>query len=159
MKKYLGLLLCLMITVTPALANTVKENNYSEELNTASVYDYVTKRIPVNIENDLPNIDPSVQPDQYIAVRQKKIADLQNKQQYYIKYFNLKLQETDSSLQRVKATANSRSAADQASVVSLHERWINEYLDQRNQTVGVLQSYIDKLQSEIQSVAPQPISQ
>ena len=31
MKKYLGLLLCLTFLVTPAMANTVKENNYSEE--------------------------------------------------------------------------------------------------------------------------------
>lgn len=152
MKKYLGLLLCLVIAITPALANTVKENNYSEELNTTSVYDYVTKRIPVNISNDLPNIDPATNPDKYVAVRQKKIADLQKKQEYYIKYFALKLQDTNNSLQRVLATASSRSAQEQASIVALHERWLNEYADQRNQTVGLLQEYINKLQLDIQNV-------
>ena len=143
MKKHLGLLICLAVIITPALANTVKENNYSEELNTTSVYDYVTKRIPVNIEDDIPNIDPATNLNQYIAVRQKKIADLQKKQEYYIKYFALKVQETNTSLQRARAkNANS-------SVIALHERWLAEYADQRNQTVGTLQAYIDRLQSDI----------
>ena len=145
MKKHLGLLLCLVFIMTPAIANTVKENNYSEELNTTSVYDYVTKKIHVNIEDDIPNIDPATNLSKYIEVRQRKIADLQKKQEYYIKYFALKVQETNASLQRAKAkNAN-------ASVIALHERWLSEYADQRNQTVGTLQAYIDKLQSDIQS--------
>ena len=152
MKKYLGLLLCLIFFMTPAIANTVKENNYSEELNTTNVYDYVTKKVHVNINDDIPNIDPSKDPQRYIAVRQRKIADLQQKQEYYIKYFSLKLQDVNASLQRVRATASSRSAQEQASVVALHERWINEFIDQRNQTVGTLQAYIDRMQADIQTV-------
>lgn len=152
MKKYLGLLLCLTFIMTPAIANTVKENNYSEELNTTNVYDYVTKKIHVNIQDDIPNVDPSKEPQKYIELRQRKIADLQQKQEYYIKYFSLKLQDVNASLQRVKATASSRSAQEQASIVALHEKWINEFLDQRNQTVGTLQAYIDKIQADIQNV-------
>lgn len=152
MKKYLGLLLCLTFLVTPAMANTVKENNYSEELNTTNVYDYVTKKVHVNISDDMPNVDPSVDPQRYISIRQNKIADLQKKQEYYIKYFSLKLQDVNASLQRVKATAASRSSQEQASIIALHERWINEFLEQRNQTVGTLQAYIDKIQTEIQNV-------
>lgn len=152
MKKYLGIFLCLTFLVSPAIANTVKENNYSEELNTTSVYDYVTKKIHVNIDRNLPDIDPINDSAKYIEVRTNKINELKEKQNYYIKYFALKLQSTNSSLQRVLATADTRTQEVQNSIIALHQKWLNEFAEQRSQTVDTIQEYIDKLTAEIQEV-------
>lgn len=152
MKKYFGLLLCLAIMMTPAFANTVKQNNYSEELNTQVVSDYVNKRIKVNYsEVNIPGGD-SISNEEKIAVKKRVIADHQAKMAYYNKYYTLKLQDLSNSLQRVQASAGSRSAQDQASIIALHQKNINETIEQRNAVMGIIQSEIDKTQSDIEAL-------
>ena len=152
MKKYLGLLLCLTIMITPALANTVKENRYSEELNTQVVDDYVNKRIKVNFSEISMPSGANLTPADYIAVKERVIADHQAKLAYYNKYYTLKLQDLSNSLDRVKATASTRSSADQASILSLHQRNINETIEQRNAVISIIQGQIDKTQAEIDEI-------
>lgn len=151
MKKYLGLLLCLSMIIIPATANTVKENNYSEELNTQVVSDYVNKRIKVNYsEVDIPS--GNLSNAERIEIKKRIIADHQSKMAYYNKYYTLKLQDLSNSLQRVQSTAGSRSASDQASIIALHERNINETIAQRNAVIAIIQSEIDKTQSDIEAL-------
>ena len=114
MKKYLSLLFLLAVCTTPVMANTVKQNNYSEELNTQVVDDYVNKRIRVNFsEVDLSNVDGinhdgKVTDEEFIIIKQQVIKELQGKMAYYNKYYTLKLQDLSNSLERAKATAYTR---------------------------------------------------
>lgn len=152
MKKYLGLLLCLTIMATPVFANTVKQNNYSEELNTQVVSDYVNKRIKVNYsEVSIPGGD-KLSNEEKIAVKRRVMADHQAKMAYYNKYFTLKLQDLSNSLQRVQSSAGSRSAKDQDAIIALHQKNINETIQQRNAVIGIIQSEIDKTQADIEAL-------
>ena len=152
MKKYLGLLLCLTMVITPAIANTVKENNYSEELNTQVVDDYVNKRIKVNFSEVSMPSGADLTPADYIAVKERVIANHKEKLAYYNKYYTLKLQDLSNSLDRVKATAGTRTPSAQASILALHQQNINETIEQRNAVIGIIQSEIEKTQSEIDAI-------
>lgn len=152
MKNSLGLLLCMVMLISPAFANTVKENNYSEELNTQVVSDYVNKRIKVNYsEVNVPGGD-SISNEEKIEIKKRVIADHQAKMAYYNKYFTLKLQDLSNSLQRVQSSANSRSAEDQAAIIALHQKNINETIEQRNAVIAIIQAEIDKTQADIESL-------
>ena len=152
MKKYLGLLLCLTMMITPAVANTVKENNYSEELNTPVVNDYVNKRIKVNFSEVSVPSSGNLTPADYIAIKEQVIADHQKKLAYYNKYYTLKLQDLSNSLDRVKATSSVRSASAQASILALHQQNIAETIEQRNAVINIIQSEIDRTQAEIDAI-------
>ena len=150
MKKYFGLLLCLTIIATPVFANTVKQNNYSEELNTQVVSDYVNKRIKVNYSEV--SVPDSLSAAEKIEVKKRVIADHQAKMAYYNKYYTLKLQDLSNSLQRVQSSQGSRSAQDQQAIIALHQKNINETIQQRNAVMGIIQSEIDKTQADIEAL-------
>ena len=151
MKKYLGLLLCLTIIATPVFANTVKQNNYSEELNTQVVDDYVNKRIKVNYsEVNVPS--GNLTNAEKIEIKKRVIADHQAKMAYYNKYFTLKLQDLSNSLQRVQSSAGSRPSDRQASIIALHEKNINETIAQRNAVISIIQAEIDRTQADIEAL-------
>ena len=152
MKKYFGLLLCLTIIATPVFANTVKQNNYSEELNTQVVSDYVNKRIKVNYsELSVPGGD-KLSNEEKIAIKKRVMADHQAKMAYYNKYFTLKLQDLSNSLQRVQSSAGSRSSQEQQDIIALHHKNINETIQQRNAVIGIIKSEIDKTQADIEAL-------
>lgn len=152
MKKYLILTMLALITATPVFANTVKQNNYSEELNNQIVNDYVTKRIRVN-EEPLPgaNIYEGMPEVEYLAVKKQVLRALQAKYAYYEKYYTLKLADLSNSLDRVKATSSTRSVTDQQAILMLHQKNINEMIEQRNQVLGLIQGRINNVQAEIDS--------
>ena len=137
--------------ITPAMANTVKQNNYSEELNTQVVSDYVNKRIKVNY-SDVNVPSGNLSNAERIEIKKRVIADHQAKMAYYNKYFTLKLQDLSNSLQRVQSSAGSRSQADQAQIIALHEKNINETIAQRNAVIAIIQSEIDKTQADIDAL-------
>ena len=150
MKKHLILVLLLMVSVTPVIANTVKQNNYSEELNNTIVNDYVTKRIRVNDE-PLPGIGnyANMTDEEYIAAKKQVLKELQSRYAYYNKYYTLKLNDLANSMDRVKNSAGSRATAAQQAILNLHQRNINEMLEQRNQVLGLIQERINKVQNDI----------
>lgn len=153
MKKYLSLLLLLTVVATPVFANTVKQNNYSEELNNTVVNDYVTKRIRV-YEEPLPGIGDFNQmtEEEYLNAKQQILAELKSRYAYYDKYFTLKLNSLTSSLERVGVTKDTRSEAEQQAILDLHKKNINELLEQRNQVLGLIQERINKVQTEISTM-------
>ena len=150
MKKYFGLLLCLTIMISPVFANTVKQNNYSEELNTQVVSDYVNKRIKVNYSEV--SVPENLSNAEKIAVKKRVMADHQAKMAYYNKYFTLKLQDLSNSLQRVQSTSGNRSAQDQQAIIALHQKNINETIEQRNAVMGIIQQEINQTQADIEAL-------
>lgn len=150
MKKVLGLLLLTAFVATPVFANTVKQNNYSEELNNEVVHNYVTKKIRV-YDEPLPGLGDynKMTKEEYLAAKKQVLKELQSRYAYYNKYYTLKLNDLVKSLERVKVTANTRKNEDQQAIITLHQKNINDMAEERNRVLSLIQERIDKVQNDI----------
>ena len=150
MRKLFGILLLLAFVGTPVLANTVKQNNYSEELNNEIVNNYVTKKIRV-IDEALPGLGDfsKMTNEEYLMAKEQVLKELQSRFAYYNKYYTLKLNDLVKSLERVKTTASTRAAAEQQAIVALHQKNINDMIEERNRVLSLVQDRINKVQNDI----------
>ena len=150
MKKFLGILLLLAFAATPVLANTVKQNNYSEELNNEVVNNYVTKKIRVNDE-PLPGLGDynKMNAEEYLAAKQQVLSELKSRYAYYNKYYTLKLNDLAKSLDRVRVTAGTRKNVDQQAIVALHQKNMNDMVEERNRVLSLIQERINKVENDI----------
>lgn len=184
MKKCLCVAMCLLV-MAPALANTVKENNYSEQLNTQTVNDFVQKKVKYTVTDENGEVqeytkDPTgnvhqngvlqtngsntskvqqgiqdslrVKKESYVAMKQETINALRDQQEHMAAYYDSKIAEIQTKMQRVRESAADKSEEQKNTISSFYQKSINAYTEQKNASLAKIQTKIDKLQAEIDEI-------
>jgi len=167
MKKSLILCLALLI-MAPIFANTVKENNYSEELNTETVNDFVNKTIiktttvtdqaTGEVTKTVEKINNTVKTGKlsyaqaYIDAKEKSIAALKERQDNISAYYDAKISEVKAKSDVIKSSAAGKSQEQINTMVAIYDDQIAELTNFKNRSLDKIQADIDILQAEIDSI-------